>query len=294
MFLLMVICSVAMGQATFGQPSTKPSQQVSVMVFPFRQLGDVSGHAWIGDALHDQLISAISGSTGVKVMNYDTSLGAASPEDALAAARSASPDFMVFGTFQIVDDMLRVNGHIEDTVRQEQVATLQATGHSRDFFNIEDGLAQQLRQTFSSYAGPNYGIQISPGTYNLPTSTTTTRPTGAYAYENQGAAGTDSSYGASTNVYSNNSYYSALSSAYGNDPSDSYYNYYPWGYSSIYPYGGIGFYGGFFEGRRDGFLHNQINEDRHGPFIHRFNTTRSFSGGGRFQGGGGFHGGGHR
>jgi len=151
-----LIIGVILGLVTVaGGQTTRPV--ATVIIFPFRQLGDANAHGWISTALRDQFTSITFGANGLRAVPADSTLGAADPATALAAGRAAQVDLVVFGSYQVTGDDLAVNGQVDDLVRQEPLGVLRASGKIVDFFKIEDGLARQFLQALAMLnpqAGP--------------------------------------------------------------------------------------------------------------------------------------------
>jgi TolB-like protein len=138
--------SLAMGQATTmpaADQSVKIEQPVKVLVIPFTQIGD-NGHAWVGAAIHENLVTQASADPAVQVIAMNQPMQNNSQQDAISTAKGVGAGFVVFGSFQFAGDQLRVNGRVLETTYGQSVATLSATGPIIDLFKIEDTLSGQM------------------------------------------------------------------------------------------------------------------------------------------------------
>ena len=64
--------------------------------------------------------------------------------DALAAGKNAGAEMVVFGSYQIVGDQIRVTGQMTDVSTGSVVSSLQTTGTVTGIFRVEDKLALQM------------------------------------------------------------------------------------------------------------------------------------------------------
>jgi len=122
--------------------------EVKVAVLPFDVLGD-AGHEWVGRAMQDSLASAVQNARGISAVL----LPVVSPTDAnsaLAAARTAGADFVIFGSIQFVDDQMRISGHVTAVASGQNIGSLSSDSNLRDLFVVEDSLAHRA------------GVLISP------------------------------------------------------------------------------------------------------------------------------------
>jgi TolB-like protein len=247
------------GSLAIAQPTTAPTASVAkVLIVPFKQMGDPSGHAWVGPAIQENLISDATGNPAVQPVSLNQPLANMDSADAVKAANDAGASIVVFGSYQVAADQLRVTGQATDVGSGRVLATLQVTGPITDLFKIEDALGAQLStalpQSATNLAQVSYGLNAAG-----PAATAAPAPTDTAASV---AAPQTYSYTPQPYVYPQTTY------AY---PSydDGYPYYYP--YYSPFFFGGFGggFYGHGFIGARGGHF-----------------------GGGHF--GGGHFGGGHR
>jgi TolB-like protein len=254
-----IICTLLLvGTWSFAdQPTTAPAPPVA-LVAPFQQLGDPTNHTWVGQALQEDILATISRS-GLQAKPVDKPLPGSDGQAVAKVARDMGAGLAVSGTYQIVEDQIRINGQVTDVASGRAVGSLQATGNVRDLFNIEDSLSAQLQPllpqmqttataqaqqqqlptvTYGPQGAPTYTYaNTQPQTYSVPTQPDNS-PTTTYYYP----AAPDYSYTYSPPVY-----------------------YYPYTYTYSYPYfwGGIvinngrffrgGFHDGFHGGFRGGF-----------------------------------------
>jgi TolB-like protein len=124
-----------------------------VILLPFDGLGDSGAHAWVGRAIQDSLGSEVARLKDLSPVSTDpqgnTAAGApAGPTDtagAIAQAKAAGADVVVFGSYQFLDTDVRMTGQVVDVATGQAIAGLKASGEFRDLFSLEDQLGSQLR-----------------------------------------------------------------------------------------------------------------------------------------------------
>jgi TolB-like protein len=246
-----------------------PNASLSVMILPFREIGNNAADAWISEAVDWDLKSEL-------LKNYQVTFTPApaklpdSQAEAIQDGLAAGAQFVVYGTYHVVNGQVRVNGSIVSVADGRATGSVIATGDLKDLFKVEDALSAQLQLRLpltrnkveeAPAARPPVQVFVSPA------------PQTGYYPEDESPAIT---------------YAYPDSSAYAYPYGDPYY------FDNGLPYGGgITIYGGgFYGGRFD-----------HGGFPHggfgRGMPPSHLGGGGGFHpggfGGGGFHGGGgHR
>jgi TolB-like protein len=277
------VTALLLGVSTaFAQPATAPSSVPPPLVLfvPLKQLSDTGGHDWVAAAIEENLVSEAS-RAGDITKTLDPSQSTSNTAAAVRAGHDAGANIVVFGSYQIVEDQLRVNAQAVDVSSGQMIAPITATGNMRDLFKIEDVLADQLRPAL-----PRTGAATMPqmvyGNSNTNPYDAIANPNqqpqtqGIYPYNNMTPDNTQAypdGYPVNTYPYTASPYYYPAYSDYG-------YPYY-YGYPSYYPYyGGYygpAFYGGIYIGRGFG----GFGGGARGGFV------------GGFHSGGGFHGGGH-
>jgi TolB-like protein len=253
--LLLLAVVLGCGSLALAQATTMPAvqQPLKVLIVPFRQIGNTTGHEWVASAIQENLITQAAGDTSVQAIAMSGPLGGG-PE-ALAAAKNAGATLVVFGTYEISDNQLRVNGQVDDANYGRTLATLKATGAIADLFKIEDALSSQLGSALpqppSNLPVVSYGPDQSAIPYYTANQQVVTSPAPTYVYSSP-----------PTYVYTYPDY------AY------PYYDGYPYGYPLViggYGYGwghpyyhgyyGGGFHGGGFHG---GGFHGGVGFAGHG------------------------------
>jgi TolB-like protein len=143
--LALLVVVLGSGSLALAQATTMPAvqQPLKVLIVPFRPIGNTSGHEWVGSAIQENLITQAAGDTAVQAMAMSEPLNGGGPE-AVAAAKNAGATLVVFGTYEISDSQIRVNGQIVDVNYGRALGTLKVTGAITDLFKIEDTLSSQL------------------------------------------------------------------------------------------------------------------------------------------------------
>jgi TolB-like protein len=246
--------SLAVAQPTTAAPAAPLAK---VLIVPFKQVGDPNGRAWVGAAIQENLISDATSNPGVRPLSLNQPLANMDSASAVKAANDAGASIVVFGSYQVAADQLRVTGQATDVGSGRVLATLQVTGPITDLFKIEDTLGSQLStalpQPPTNLAQVSYGpsATAAPAPADTPVSVAAPAPQTYYAAP-------PDAYPQTTYVYPSYSY--------------GYPYYYPY-YTPFFFFGGFGFHGG----------HTHVIIGPHGHY-----------GGGGYHGGGGHFGGGHR
>jgi len=288
---LVTLLAVVLGAAsmTFAQATTMPAVDTSlsdgpvkVLVIPFAEIGQGSGHAWVGAALQESLTTEVAGDPAVLAVQFDHPISGSDLQQITATARERGATLAVFGTYQCSGTDLRVTGRIIDINFGRDVGTLKATGAQADLFKIEDTLGTQLQAALP--APPANPPVVAANTSDQSAQSTSTLP----PYTGPSQAPVDQQATAPTydtsGAYASSGGYSAYPYTYAYPYSYGYpYSYYYGG--PIVIGGGWGYRGGW------GYPHGYLGGYHYhygGPVFHP-----GFSGGfhGGFSAGGGFHGG---
>jgi TolB-like protein len=223
-----------------------------VLVIPFQQVGDTSRYQWVAQALQEDLAGQVAQGAMFVPRVSDKPLLGSDSSSALQAAHDAGAAIVIFGSYQSMNDQIRVTAQVADVASGRIVGTLQATGGVTDLFKMEDSLAQQLHQILPQPASEM--PQISYGTANGPI-------TSAPLPDNYAAPAPD--------AYASPDY-SSDNSSYGSPYSGGYY---PPSYGYYPPY----FYGGF-------IIVNNFHNHFHDGHFHTWNGNWNGMHGGAWGG----------
>ena len=276
-FITTLLAVLVLGSSVaMADPAASPaSAQPMVLYIPLKQLSDSGGREWIAEAIQENLI-AEAARAGDLARALDKSASTSDVATALRDGRDAGAIIVVFGSYQVVGDQVRVTAQACDVSSGRVIAPISATGNLRDLFKIEDVLAEQLRPALPRTAAATTPQII----YGTPNNTAVANPNDAIANPNPQTQG----------IYPYTAVNPDAADYPDGNPGTAYPYYYPdygyaypgYSYPYYYPYYGYGpaFYGGFYWG--GGYRH-------FGGF-----RGGGFRGGGGFHGGfgGGFHGGG--
>jgi TolB-like protein len=276
---LLVFSTLISGQPTTAPTVTtrqlivepNPASYSSILVLPFTPVAGAS--EWIGKGIQEDLATELVRQSRLSVLTSPDVGPAADAAEAAKIGRDRNVSLVAFGTYQIVDTQVRINGQVVDVVAGRAIAALKATGARRDLFHMEDVLAAQtvaalppgsVKVGFGAYASNATGAQSGNN------STEPYNPQGYYVMP-----GPDF-----TPTYDYGTYSQTPAPASVAYPAPYDYAYPPYDYGYDYPFLGGGF---VFIG---GFGHDHGHGDHHGG--------GTFGGGPRSTGGfgGGFHGGG--
>lgn len=135
---LFAVILLLMGTTAYAAAPAK------VLTLPFESVGE-SAKPWIAKAVQQNLQAELSRLSSVTPVAGDTPI-----TDVSAAVRlgeGAHADYVVFGSYQVVEADLRITGHVVDVAKKESVAGLKATGTQRDLFGLEDVIANQVKRS---------------------------------------------------------------------------------------------------------------------------------------------------
>jgi TolB-like protein len=242
MFLMLVL-----GAAALASAATK------VLVLPLRSVGEPGNYDWISQAVAEDLQSDARQNPGVQVLPAPQTPVDATSAAALTAGKTAGADITIFGSFQVVGDMLRINCTAIDTTGQTLTSPA-ATGAVRDLFVIEDKLASEFDRVLPARPGadpvpaaqtpvpaPVPYTLTNPGTFTLPGVTDTPSPAPAPSPASQ--ASPEYYYSSTPYVYYLPEY-SMPPVYYPDDTSYCYTTCEPY-YGGIYVVPTVSYYGGF-------------------------------------------------
>jgi TolB-like protein len=272
-FAVLVLAVASVSAFGAGQPTTAPAVVAKgsprVEIFAFTPISLQPGQTdWIGRGIQESLQSEVAhtGATLMIPVHAPTAT-----DDAITVARQNQADLAVIGTYQVVGDDVRVNGHLVDAASNSTVGSFSATGPQKSLFSLEDALGEQLRRL----------LPAAPLASPMPAQQPDAAPQPTVSYQQPAQL-----YSPPPSV---NYYYDSA-------PDSGYY--YPgnYGYAYSYPfgfYGGIGIYGGgYYRGGYGGrgFVGHPAFAGHGGGFA----GHGGFGGGHAGFGGGGHGGGGHR
>ncbi len=245
-------------QPQYAQPVSQ-SGPVRVLVFPFEPAGNPGTYDWVGRGIQQSLLADLSNSSSAKVV-FPATQPTQGPVDPIAIAQQSGANLVVIGTFQIVDNQVRVTGQVFDVASSQNIGGLKVTGPIADLFKLEDSLNDQvthfLPNSPSSAAAP---ASAQPDQVALTPSSTTyvqqAAPSVTYIYP--------SGYPYSSYYYPAYSYvgWPVYGFGFSSYYPRGYYHYAPYRPVYVYPshpiyspgfgfHGGVAFRGGYAGGRR--------------------------------------------
>jgi len=112
-------------------------------VLPFAPVSNAARDAWIGRAISEALTADLSIDRTLSV-STDKDKSVDNANDAIAAAKQAGAQSVVYGTYQNVGENVRVTGQIVDVETGKEVAGIKATGPLQELFTLQDSLVHQI------------------------------------------------------------------------------------------------------------------------------------------------------
>src|SRR5689334_7919390 len=225
-FLLIVLALGINSSLAQTQPATVVVEQGKVLVLPFQQIGGDASHQFIASALAQSMIADISRASLRAIPS------AASFSDPIQAAREHGAQYVVFGTYQINQTELRINGQVADVKTAQSLGSIKVTGATRDLFALEDTAGEQARRLIR----PDPPVTTAASTIQPTGPVQVALPTHSYnGSDLQQAVNFPNDY--NHYIYNPPAPYSPYYYGYPSFYSGYYYGYYPIGcYSGYYNY----------------------------------------------------------
>src|ERR1700692_533772 len=85
--LIALLAFLTLPAFAWAAPPTNPSTTPTVLVFPFKQIGDPTAHPWIGGGINENVVSEASRDSGVLTRVADHPVSNSDAADALRIAR---------------------------------------------------------------------------------------------------------------------------------------------------------------------------------------------------------------
>ncbi|CAN5370889.1 hypothetical protein BH10PLA1_BH10PLA1_20660 [soil metagenome] len=231
-------------------PATQPSEsaEVKVLVLPFAPL-QPNDPEWIGRAIQQSVAADLSRPTnGQSLQAMNDGKAAVTTADAIDAGRSAGAQFVVYGSYQLIEPSLKLTGQVIEVSTGRVLGGLKSTGSVRELFDMQDTLAFQARWALGMNQLAQKKLPAAP------VSRPQVEPQGPILVGADRYDGSELSKAVSGGVSLIDSYDAAGTSYRQQYFDDSRSTYYPWAYS--YGYGG---YGGWY-----GYVPTQVIYVNHG------------------------------
>jgi TolB-like protein len=148
-FIVGSISSVvaARAQTVTTQPTASATGEVYLL--PFTSVGNDTRFDWAGKAVQQNLLTDL-GRSNLHPIAADKVLGVT---DARGSAKSVGAKYLITGTYQTSDQLLRFNGQIIEVATGTVLGGITATGAERDLFAMEDELSAQAIQQLERLPG---------------------------------------------------------------------------------------------------------------------------------------------
>jgi len=145
-----ILACASQSRADTG-PATQPAGaayaprtgSVSVMLLPFRLIGGTTEGSWISDAIVEDLRTELLKNPAISLASRPASLPQ-NVDEAIQVGRLFGASYVVYGTYQYIDNRLRVTGTVLNETEGSVATELNATGDLHELFQMEDGLAEQI------------------------------------------------------------------------------------------------------------------------------------------------------
>jgi TolB-like protein len=122
-----------------------PEDRTSLVVLPFRFIGDAAGHEHMMEGLHDELTSALARVRSFFVIARGTAQALAARDmDVREIAETLGVRYVVEGTLRLAGESLRVNAKLTDAVAREEVWSAPFSGDLNNSFDVLDEIIEAL------------------------------------------------------------------------------------------------------------------------------------------------------
>jgi TolB-like protein len=144
--------------------TTDPAHPSIVRLMPFHAVGATSDNAWISQAIDEDLAHDLSRNHSIRVVRPATTEPSVPAPNAADTPGSLKADQVISGSYQVVDDQLRITAEVTDQNETQPVGEAKATGRVRDLFQLEDSLATQLWHVLPQPSEPAVAsdFQVTP------------------------------------------------------------------------------------------------------------------------------------
>jgi TolB-like protein len=236
LFVVTLLTSAAVAQPPATTQATSERPPMNVLLLRFDQLDQSAGMQWVGRAVQQSLLAEAVRLRAIQpITPKEETLTTRSTTDQNVAERmgkESGADYVVYGSYQTIENELRLTGSLLGVNSGKLVGGLKATGAVRDLFGLQDQMADQMkRQLMNVYAPPATQpvVAAAPSVLTPVTPMATPVPTGA-SFEGSSLQ---------QSLRYKGSIYETFKSERNQNARNNYYYSYPDGY-----YGG--YYGGWY------------------------------------------------
>jgi TolB-like protein len=122
-----------------NQPAAAP---VDVVVLPFEETSANPTQGWIGQAIQQSLVADLSQMKPLQPQPGE----AAARERAIEQARSRDAEYVILGSYQLVEPQVRITGQVIESSTGRVLGGLKSTGDVRELFAMQDTLGTQAKR----------------------------------------------------------------------------------------------------------------------------------------------------
>jgi len=122
-----------------------PEDRTSLVVLPFRFIGDAGGQEYMLEGLQDELTSALARVRSFFVIARGTATALAARDmDVREIAETLGVRYVVEGSLRVAGETLRVNAKLTDAIAREEVWSAPFTGDLKNSFDVLDEIIEAL------------------------------------------------------------------------------------------------------------------------------------------------------
>ena len=139
-----------------AQPGPPPAATREAAVLSFINISSEPTDDWIGTGIAESLAADLNragiaaGRAETASVPRATEVGLGSPDAIIETGRTLGASWIVTGAYQRIGDRLRITARVFDAVTAGVAATVTVDGAFSDLFDIQDQVAAQVRDAFTS------------------------------------------------------------------------------------------------------------------------------------------------
>ncbi len=142
--------------------SESASQEPSIAVLPFVNLGPDPDQSYFVDSMAEDIITDLSRLSGLQVMSRKVSFSHREQQlDPRAIARKLNVRYLVEGSVYRLDDQVRVNAQLIDTVNGGRIWAQRFDGDITNMFELQDGISEGVVEAFKVLLTPTQRTRIN-------------------------------------------------------------------------------------------------------------------------------------
>jgi TolB-like protein len=116
----------------------------AVLVLPFSSIGEHQA-TWLPGALRSNLANELARTPGLIPISPKDAPAADDPDSAWKLGENHRTTFVLYGSYQVVNNEIRLSAQVMDVANGRIIATTKTTGSFRDVFGMQDQLVDRCK-----------------------------------------------------------------------------------------------------------------------------------------------------